>query len=197
MSLRTVRIASAAVLLTGVACVVSEIAFQRTKRGTYVSLFYMALFAITWIVGVVVFIRSVRKWRSWSAILGGLLFITAAVSYVAPVFGVKLRDRDFATHVAAMETTVAQLRQLPDSVLDTLRFEPVPPALRDVVYRVMTQRPRRGELSVFFFYGGMMLPPRHAVWLYTADSSATAETVRQGGWRIARPLRAHWFDVQD
>jgi hypothetical protein len=176
-----------------------DIKFMRSMDGgwMWLSLLATLVFGLTWIASALVGATSFRTQRRAVAVLAGALLLTAGGLYQATTVGIYLRDRDFEACRPSMERAIARLHSMPDSLLGWLDPERVVPEHRERFYVIRAYRPAPGQLSVWFFYGGLALPPRHAAWLYESDSTVTVVAARGDFWHRMRPLRPHWFDASD
>ncbi len=199
MSIRAVRWATLALVLTGVPAVWLEVTAVREMNGGVALLSFLSAlpFGIAWLVGIVVCLATVRVHRRDAAILGVLVIAHAVGFYQARELGWYLRDQDFDSYRPALERTVARLSVLPDSALRQLDPRTTVPELPDRFHLITARRTPATGLSVWFFYGGAAFVPRHSAWLYVADANATKDAVMGDFWHRARLLRPHWYDASD
>ena len=198
-SSRSTRALACGTLILGVVAVGLSLAFVRTKDGGWMWLSVLADLAFgAALLASAGFSASRFKYRRReSVVLGGVALFATGMRLVAGEVGLFLRDRDFERLRPAMERAVAGLDTTSDSLLESLDPAQVVPEHPQQFYAVRAMRPAPGRLSVWFFYGRLALPPRHAAWLYDSDSTATAAQVHAGYWHRGRKLRPHWFDASD
>lgn len=199
VSSRGTRALAGATLAVGLVAIGLRIAFIRTLDGGWMWLSILAdlAFGVACLTAVVVCASGFNARRRDSVLLGVVALIALALRLLAGDAGLVLRDRDFERLRPAMERAVARLDSTPDSLLKSLDPTRVVPEHPHHFYAIRARRPAPGRLSVWFFYGGLGLPPRHAAWLYDSDSTATPAQVHAGFWHRGRKVRPHWFDASD
>ena len=193
------RVLAGGTLALGLVATGLGIAFIRTMDGGWMWLSVLAdlAFGVVCLIAVVICASGNNARRRDYVILGVVALIATATRFLADDVGLFLRDRDFERLRPAMERAVARLDATPDSLLKSLDPTRVVPEHPHHFYAVRATRPAPGRLSVWFFYGGLGLPPRHAAWLYDSDSTATGAQVHAGFWHRGRKVRPHWFDASD
>lgn len=198
-SLKGVWPVAFAVGASACAATVTRAAFARTANGGWMWLWVLADLAllVALVAGLWFCVDRFRLRRANSVALAGVLGAALLLRLSAPHVGDYLHKRDFERFRPAMELAVLRLRALPDSQLKSLDPAQVVPEHPSRFYRVRAFRPTPDRFSVWFFYGGLALPPRHAAWLYDSDSTATGATVHAGYWHRGRKLRPHWFVASD
>lgn len=159
----------------GLVAVGLQIAFVRTMDGSWMWLSLLAdlAFGAAWLTSAGICASGLRSRRRDSVMLGAVALLAAATRFLAGDVGLFLRDRDSERLRPALERGVARLDATPDSLLNSLDPARVVPEHPQQFYAVRAIRPAPGRLSVWFFYGGLGLPPRHAAWLYDSDSTVT------------------------
>lgn len=199
LSSRSTRALASGTLALGLVAAGLRIAFLRTMDGGWMWLSLLAdlAFGAAWLTSAGICASVFKTRRRDSLALGTVALLAAAAPCLADDIGLFLRDRDFERLRPAMERAVARLDATPDSLLKSLDPARVVPEHPNHFYGVRATRPAPGRLSVWFFYGGLGLPPRHAAWLYDSDSTVTGAQVHADFWHRGRKLRPHWFDASD
>ena len=199
MSSRRIGGLACALIVLSAGAIWLDIKFTRSMDGgwMWLSLLATLVFGLTWIASALVGATSFRTQRRACAILAGALLLTAGGRYQATTVGTYLRDRDFEAYRPSMERAIARLHSMPDSRLGSLDPAQVVPEHPERFYRIRAYRATPSQLRVWFFYGGLAFPPRHAAWLYESDSTVTAVAARADFWHRTRVLRPHWFDASD